>query len=90
MRRATVAVTALVVGAVVFAVIALHAHRNPNQGEDTTCGDFLKMNHAQQVAVLVKARTWVGHREEGVAYYRSGCQTTHPSDLEDPIKYVQG
>ena len=74
-----------------MAVLAIwNPLRDPNQGWDTTCGDLLRMSHAEQVAVLKKSGSWKGHLEEGVRYYRQGCETPHPEDRDEILRNVDG
>lgn len=79
----------LAAGAVVLLVLALvvgvpvirYLVRGPDQGMDTTCGDFLKMTYPQQVRVV---ETGIyPHEPPGpyVRLYRGSCESPDSSDV---------
>jgi hypothetical protein len=89
MRRISVlSVISALVAVLVWLAIS-YATRDPNRGFDTTCGDFLGMTNAQQVAVMKKAGVLKGHYEERASYYRDGCRQD-AADRRHPIGDIMG
>ena len=84
MRRVVVGVVVVAVLALVGFGIAFYANRDPNQGWDTTCGNFLKMTPAQRSAVMRRAGVQPQYLEERAQWYADAC-APHPEARDYPI-----
>jgi hypothetical protein len=83
-----VLVALILVPVVAFVAIrSYYSLRDPNQGMSTRCGDYLRMNHSQQVAVMRKVH--VPHRflEANV---RDRAEACNGSPSGTPIGEPQG
>jgi hypothetical protein len=73
-RTDPVLVAIILVPVVAFASYqAYYAFRDPNQGMSTRCGDFLKMDHVQQVAVMKKAQIPINAIDGTIRYRVDEC-----------------
>lgn len=88
-RRRAAVVAVIGVVAVLIAWFAAFGLRVHNRGLDTTCGDFLRMNHSQRVAVMNKAHIYGPGLEERITYYVTGCRQD-VRDRDYPIDDIQG
>lgn len=80
--------TVLVRSLITVALASACAATGHAKGLDMTCGDFIKMTHAEQRQVMREAGI-DSDLEQRVEYYAADCRN-HPEDAGYPIGNIQG